>query len=290
LQTTVLHNWSASENDLELMMPHTKKPQMSASANALLKEISVAVRECRENIADKSLLSQTYPLRQLLLTEIANLRDEDAVSRLWRQHWRTYPELALCARTDDPRFKQEVLELRDDLRKVWRGPELDSSNLILDRWLNWRPSSGFLNLSFALRGLRAPGGRMRGSQRDDHRLASYLSESKADHVVGYMPFRCSIRERTLVPRYDNLRSNLIQGVFEHWRHFRFCTNSECAAPYFIAKRSDQVVCGDRDCKAQMRQSYVLNWWREKRAKEKQAKGVETKLGKGRLKHGPRKAR
>jgi hypothetical protein len=57
----------------------------------------------------------------------------------------------------------------------------------------------------------------------------------------YLPFECSIGAGRLVPEFVSLRAMLIQGVFEHWKHFQVCANEDCAAPYFIAKRKDQTV-------------------------------------------------
>ena len=87
---------------------------------------------------------------------------------------------------------------------------------------------------------------------------------------------------------------LIQGVFEHWGHFRYCANSACAAPYFIAKRRDQVVCTDEICKAERQRQHVLKWWSENRAKNSQKQGKPvgklTKKPKGSKKNVTRKAR
>jgi len=35
-------------------------------------------------------------------------------------------------------------------------------------------------------------------------------------------------------------------TFEKWSNLRKCENPECAAPYFIARRKDQMFCGE-DC-------------------------------------------
>ena len=59
---------------------------------------------------------------------------------------------------------------------------------------------------------------------------------------------------------------LIQGVFEHWKHFQFCANRDCAAPYFIAKTKDQTVCDAEMCKAEKQREHALKWWRENRAR------------------------
>jgi hypothetical protein len=195
-------------------------------------------------------------LRRTVLTELANLKDKTAIGRLRR-----------TLRSIDFESEQDVIELRDELRGIW----LDASHRadkILDKWLGWRPSPNFFQLSYMLRGLRESGKGSGISLSTDERadLEAYLGQSEADHLAGFMAFRCSIQAHKLVPDGRKLRSNLIQGVLEHWQHFRFCTNPDCAAPYFIAKRSDQTICDAGDCKAQKQRQHALKWWRENRAK------------------------
>jgi hypothetical protein len=111
---------------------------------------------------------------------------------------------------------------------------------------------------------------------------------------GYVPFGCWLPMRCLIPDTRSIRPMLIQGVFEHWGHFRYCSNSVCATPYFIAKRKDQVVCNAEICKAERQRQHVLRWWNENRAKKnpKQGKPVAklTKKEKGSGKNVTRKAR
>ncbi len=79
---------------------------------------------------------------------------------------------------------------------------------------------------------------------------------------------------------------LIQGIFEHWEHFKFCANPHCAAPFFVAKRSDQMVCDAGDCKAAKQREHALKWWRTNRGQKSQKKKTR---GGGR-KDGTHKAR
>jgi hypothetical protein len=78
------------------------------------------------------------------------------------------------------------------------------------------------------------------------------------------PFTCSIRLSKFIPNWG-LRAMLIQGILEHWEHFRFCANGSCAAPYFVAKRRDQTICDAGDCKAEKQRQHALKWWRANRA-------------------------
>lgn len=62
---------------------------------------------------------------------------------------------------------------------------------------------------------------------------------------------------------------LIQGVFEHWGHFKICADPDCASPYFIAKRKDQTVRDAEMCKSEKQRQHALKWWRDNRAKKDQ---------------------
>jgi hypothetical protein len=259
------------------MLAHMTTTKFSRRDELLLKEVG-AGRSDPYHFADRDFLRKVLP--RILLTEVANLRDETGISRLWRQYWRNCLELARFG-GNDPKRSQELLELRDELREVWRSP--DRSQQILNRWLNWRPSRDSLRLSYALRGLRAPGARASRGNRD--LSAGALIESELDHATEYMPFRCSTLEHKLVPNHESLRANLIQGVFEHSRHFRFCANPQCAAPYFIAMRSDQTICDAGDCKAQKQRAHALKWWRANRGKKS-----DINEKKERLENGTSKAR
>lgn len=201
-------------------------------------------------VVDEAFLFDTYAVRHRLLTDIANLRDDDGV--MW--FWKRWLRVLSLERTED------ILDLRDDLRTVWERPDSTLSERTLEEWLIWTPSDTHKAIWRAMRPEFGP-------------EAQY-----------YMPFRCSIRGGKLLPNVLSLRAMLIQGVFEHWQHFRLCANPNCAAHYFIAKRRDQTVCDAGDCKAMRQREHALKWWNANRASSTE------KTGKGRLKNGPRKAR
>ena len=180
--------------------------------------------------------------RQLLLTHVANIRDANGVKHFWKRWLRV-----LNIENDS-----EILKLRDGLRRIWDDPESSDSERILEAWLTWTP--------------------------DDFVLAAWAlshPERNGPEPQYHMPFLCSVRESSLVPNVLSLRAMLIQGVFEQWKHFRRCANSECAAPYFIVKRRDQTVCDAGDCKAMRQREHARNWWRNnrgKKAKKRKEKG------------------
>jgi hypothetical protein len=119
----------------------------------------------------------------------------------------------------------DVAELGDKLRFLWHRPGIHLAERVLNEWLVGRP---------------------------------------AETATGPIPFVCSLGAGRLVPDRKNMRAMLIQGVFENWRHLSICTNADCAAPYFIAKRKDQVVCDAEICKAEKQRAHALKWWHENR--------------------------
>jgi hypothetical protein len=201
-----------------------------------------------------------------------------------------------------PESLESLVELAGGLRTIWRidhtsavemtvataslSPEED----ILNQWLMWRPSAEqeqayrTARMNFHARALNKatrgqplseflavdPAGVKAGFMRaHPSRIQTSLQNS-------YVPFSCSLQptqKRTgapvgsLVPDPMNLRAMLIQGVFENWGHFKRCVNDSCAAPFFIAKRKDQVVCEAGPCKAERQREHSLKWWTENRAKK-----------------------
>jgi hypothetical protein len=221
------------------MLAQSRKPKLSSQAQKFLTEIAKnewagigAVLGGIEHVSGEVMLFQTYPGRQLLLGDVANLRDEGAVQWFWRR-W-----LGKIR----PEWDTDLIAIRNELRSVWQKPDWIGSEQVLDKWLGWLPSSQHLQI---YKHFQMP----------------------ANSRFQAASFRCSIKAGKLVPDLMSLRAMLIQGVFEHWQHFKFCSNPVCAAPYFIAKRRDQTVCDSGDCKAAKQRQHALKWWTENRAKK-----------------------
>jgi hypothetical protein len=225
-------------------------------------------------------------VRRRLLVDLANLRDKRAVS--W--FWRGWGDRLMSEATED------LLELRDELQTIWdrsyvrvfpeiglsvRGPikaiykwgsyegfMLLTDDEILDRWLVWRPPARRLNA---------------------WRREGWL-DSKFRKTFEYLPFRCSISSGKLLPQTGSIRAMLIVGVFEHWQHLKHCSNDDCSAPYFIAKRKDQAVCDSDKCKAEKQRQHALKWWNKNRAKKSQQGAVSKPAKEERKGNVTRKAR
>jgi hypothetical protein len=141
-----------------------------------------------------------------------------------------------------PELEQDLLAIRDELREIWKNPDSPHSDSIVRQWLNWRPAPLFL---------------------EAYKRAGFPWD---------VPFTCSIKAGKFVPNFSSLRAMLIQGILEHWQHFRFCSNPSCLTPYFVAKRKDQKVCDAEICKAEKQRQHALKWWHQNRAKKRSPKG------------------
>ena len=211
-------------------MAQPRKPKLSRRARGAW--ASTGDRELWSklptDIREEIDLVEGYPLRQNLLLDLVNMRDD---GELW--FWQRWENVIR------PELGRDLFQLRAGLRHVWNKPSDGSVDIILMNWLAWRPSPAHL-------------------KRYEHSpFPPYVYPSF------YSAFHCSIDAARLVPDSESIRANLIQGVFEHWPNFKTCTNPDCAAPYFIAKRKDQTVCDAEICKAEKQRQHALKWWNER---------------------------
>ena len=237
---------------------------------------------------EEGLHRRLYAERQRLLLDVANLRGQDAVNWFWKRwHW-LWPETP-----------QDLIELRDELQEIWQSdrklservaagfvdlefisasPDAPTSappaSYFLNKWLSWRPSAEqeetrrSLERDASLTILRSPKARsivgaFFGKDIDISRIA--YSQARWENVAA--PFACSLWTRRLMPQPRNLRAMLVQGVLEQWGRFKYCANTHCLSPYFIAKRKDQTVCDAEICKAEKQREHARKWWNENRAKK-----------------------
>lgn len=228
-------------------MTQSGKPKLSSRAKSLAKSLAEgdefalagAVLSGSEDVIDDASLAVSYESRKLLLHDLANLRDKAGLAWFWRRRvGNVLPETS-----------GDMIELRDELRGVWTGRKSPAEE-VLNKWLRWYPSR-------------------------DHAEA-YRRFGFSEKVDDYMAFSCSIASRRLVPNFKSLRSMLIQGVLEHWGHFKKCRNPDCLSPYFIAKRKDQTVCDSGACKAEKQREHALKWWRENRSKNSKSRRITKK--------------
>lgn len=236
------------------MMAQKTKPKLS-SRGAMLLQHSRSGKATLHDLGDVSALEEVmavlnYPVRRDVLVDLANTRGESGIEWFWRK-WKV---------NFRPETTNNLIELGNDLREIWMffsGEATQTEEIfpldILSKWLDWRPSSEQLESYRSW-----PSG-------ENEEVEQLLGIS--GRIYDYRPFFCSIFSGKLVPNPNCLRAMLIQGVFEHWRHFSYCANPDCSAPYFIAKRSDQTVCDAEICKAEKQREHARRWWNENRAKK-----------------------
>jgi hypothetical protein len=201
-----------------------------ARPSRLVQYVNRYVEE-RGGEAEHLLLQTTVRVRRRLLCELANTGPEDGPIRRFQKQWQS---------TLRAESVLDLVELGEGLRFIWRRPPIHRAEGVLNEWLVGRPAPG-----------TGQGSRAKRAQ-------------PTATVTGAIPFVCSLGAGRLVPDWKDLRAMLIQGVLENWRHFSYCANADCATPYYIAKRKDQVVCDAEICKAEKQRAHALKWWHENR--------------------------
>jgi hypothetical protein len=217
---------------------------------------------CKAGVHDR-FREETVAVRRQLLLDLANMHAGEDAFRWFSRKWR---------KNLDKESAESCWELGTGLRFIWRRSSIATSQALLDSWLSSRPPR-----SLPSTGSGMPGASGNAESVDKKKWPDY-----------YSPFRSSLVDGKLIPNLHHLRAMLIQGVFEHWNHFKICANAECLAPFYIAKRSDQLVCDAQSCKAEKQREYARKWWNENRAKTQDSKTSSSK--KGRAGNGTRKAR
>ena len=172
--------------------------------------------------------------RKDLLLSLANMKEQTAITWFWRK-W---------SGTLWPEDSDELLVVADELRAIWKCDAEISLDLlrkylvqkpedILNKWLRWRPSPEQVEVRKS-KLLKETQERLPEAFNFLRRSTS--TEGHFENVA--IAFRCSLWSRSLVPEQRNLRSMLIQGVFEHWRHFRVAPIPTALPP--ISSRREKI--------------------------------------------------
>ena len=239
-------------------MAQSRKPKLSRRAKAVWADRGDQRfnSELPGDVSEEIQVEEEYPLRQRLLLDLTNMRNDGLEWFQWRWQFKIRPER-----------DKDISRLRNELRAVWKDPRGDDAYNILMKWLAWRPSREHLRV-----------------YKNTPWIIQWVNPKH------YVPFYCDVEAARLVPDWGTVRAMLIQGVFEHWRNFKICANADCAAPYFVAKRKDQTVCDAEICKAEKQRQHALKWWNENRAKKSQNETVSKTAKKGSKDNVTRKAR
>jgi hypothetical protein len=239
----------------------------------------------RERGRQSQLLQETREARRQLLLDVANMPQGESGSRWFLKKWR---------RWIGDESSESIESLRTDLRFIWREESIAISQLVLDSWLAWRSPDAIHSRESGRQDEAAESGSQDervaafGGVGVAPRLFAHQTKAEAKSFYRHSLVRCSLADGRLIFNRIDVRTMLIQGVFERFDHFKICENNECLAPFFIARRTDQIVCNAESCKAEKQREYARSWWNQNRGKTEEP--VETRTKKGRVDNGTRKAR
>jgi hypothetical protein len=235
------------------MLKQIKAPKTSSATRAVLNQAARAYSaqeywklvQGTENkaVIEELLNRHLFERRKELLSDLANMHDRGFARflRKWGQRF-----LGSHATLTDG----DIFTLRDGLRQVWH-PEVSIAEKqgVLNGWLQVRhpiPSSP-----------RGP--------------FSYIGQ----RPLQYDMWQPVLHAGKIEPAFHSIRAQLIQGVLEQHPRLAICLNPDCAAPYFMAKRSDQKYCERGECTAYAQRKYALEWW-NREGKESRRRKVKRK--------------
>jgi hypothetical protein len=145
------------------------------------------------------------------------------------------------------------------LRAAWLMPTALARRLFL---------TGELAYYLRSPGMSAAARKARLLEQDTRRFAEQSGEGPMDAFhIGYEVYRDALRreERDFrkfwsVEELDPFAQVLVRAI-DISNRMRRCTNFECPAPYFIARRLTQKYCSDA-CAQPAQKEFKRRWWRE----------------------------
>lgn len=159
-------------------------------------------------------------LRRSLLEDIANV-DRWTMRAFWKR-WKPYYEFI--------ETNQDVISVRDQLRKTWSRPMSADAAIVLRSLFEWvRPANGW----FAERFLLMP----------DLGLVA--------------------------PNLANMRLSVAVAFVENARNLRKCHNPRCSTPYFLSCRKNQY-CEEPKCQEEGQKAHKRKYAHERRAAVRRA--------------------
>ncbi len=174
------------------------------------------------------------------------------------------------------RFKLEALELRDQLRRVWRDAQ--SANDILPVLFTVNTKEKLLpNVLGLTVGVKRSG-----------ELYGYANNGEDNdglrRLMGSFTLKVDWARGSLVPEFETQFQRACYVLLKNSARARFCQNPDCCAPYFIAKRATQKYCG-QDCLKPIQKKWKLEWWNRIGSKRRKRSTSSKRTGKTRY---PRK--
>ena len=180
------------------------------------------------------------------------------------------PGMSYSPRRDGTgRFLLEPVELRDQLRRIWRDAQ--TANDILPTWFTVNTTENLLRYVLGLTDdAKCPG-----------ELYGYASNSEDKHelqtLMGSFTLRVDWARGSLVPQFETQFQRACYVLLKNSARAKFCPNPECPAPYFIARRATQKYCC-LDCLKPFQKKWRLDWWN--RAGSKRRRSANSKRSRG----------
>lgn len=160
---------------------------------------------------------------------------------------------------DEPESWVMYEDIPPKLRAAWLMPTPLARRLFLT-----------CELAYYLRspGMLSAARRAHFLEQDTRRFAEQAGEPPMDAFhIGYEVYRDALRREErdfrkfwLVEELDPFAQVLLRAIDVSDRMHR-CPNSECPAPYFIARRLSQKYCSDA-CAQPAQKEFKRRWWRE----------------------------
>jgi len=193
--------------------------------------------------------SRTKVAMKRLLCDLADM-DDDGVSRFrkkWDSLYRKYTD-------------QELLTLRDELRLLWGGLNVD---------VREEDPQPRLQSKERVERLLRVWGNFPGTPLEQLICEHWLRDEKRWVVVEW-----TSKSRSIKASRHCLPAILAFGCVIHGTRLQVCRNAECPAPYYLASRSDQKFCTSK-CASPSKQAAKRKWWRERRGRKqvRQAAGA-----------------
>jgi len=184
------------------------------------------------------------------LSELANLREDDAAISRFLKSRREYLNEEFLDQVPDDVVRDDVLGLRNKIRKLWRGGEV--ANEIAREFLLAKEVIHY------------------GAEDEKH------VEFSPDAInVDWDRGKLVLTYKAL----DSFQASIYE-LLQVSRFAKICARAECPAPYFIAKKIVQQYCSD-ECKYAVREEIQKNYWNRrgsKRRKERKGQSKRRKRG------------
>jgi hypothetical protein len=158
------------------------------------------------------------------------------------------------------------LELRSQLRRLWRDPQSANEILPVCFTVKHRPLPSGVGLTAQAESVRWELYRYAGKGKDYGELRTLMRSFalKVDWACG-----------RLVPEFETKFQRACYVLLKNSARAKFCQGPDCLAPYFIAHRATQKYCSP-DCLKPIQKKWKLDWWNQTGSKRRKMTATSRK--------------